>query len=55
MAVRLENFGSFAFFAFACDVGKMEMCQNVGGKALFFWMSISKYKCRFGTVNIGYT
>jgi hypothetical protein len=35
-AVQLENFGSFAFFGFACRFGKMQMCQNVGGKALVF-------------------
>jgi hypothetical protein len=34
--VRLENFGSFAFFAFASRVEKMQMCQNLGGKALVF-------------------
>jgi hypothetical protein len=38
LAVRLDNFGSFAFFVVACRVGKMQMCQNLGGKALVFWI-----------------
>ena len=47
--MRLVNFGSLAFFAFASRVEKMQMCQNLGGNALAFLSVYFKYKCRFGT------
>jgi hypothetical protein len=41
--VRLENFGSFAFFAFARCAGKMQMCQNVGWQSVgIFFVGLFK-------------
>jgi hypothetical protein len=35
-SVRLENFGSFAFFAFVLHIRKIQMRQNVPWQSVWF-------------------